>query len=305
MREQGKIWFNGKFVSWKNAKVHVLSHAIHYGSSIFEGIRCYEIKNKSFIFRLDAHIERLYDSAKIYRMEIPYSKNEFKAATLQVVQVNRLKSCYIRPLVFRGYGSMGVYPLSNPLEAVIAAWEWQGYLGKNAVDKGINVRISSWRRPAPDTFPTLAKAGGNYLNSQLIKVESVQSGIEEGIALDHYGYVSEGSGENVFMIKNGVVFTPPSSSSILAGITRHSVIVICRHLGIEIRQQVLPRESLYIADEVFLTGTASEIVPVKKIDDVKIGDGKRGEITERIQKVFLNIINGVDEDIFGWLTPVR
>ena len=302
---KGKIWFDGKLVDWKKANIHVLSHVVHYGSSVFEGLRCYNTPQGPGIFRLEAHIDRLYDSAKIYRMEIPYTKKQFSEAVLKVVKINKLKTCYIRPFVFRGYGSVGVYPLNNPLHAAIAAWAWGSYLGEESLTKGISVRISSWQRPAPNTFPTLSKAGGNYLNSQLIKMEALQDGFDEGIALDHYGYVSEGSGENVLIVKNGVIFTPPTSSSILAGITRHSIFVLSRELGIEIRQQVLPRESLYIADEVFLCGTAAEIVPVSKIDNIVIGDGKRGPITERVQKAFFDILHGKTPDRFEWLTPVK
>ncbi len=302
---KGKIWFDGKLVDWKKATIHVLSHVVHYGSSVFEGIRCYSTPGGPAIFRLDAHIDRLYDSAKIYRMEIPYTKKQFGQAVLKVVKVNKLKACYIRPIVFRGCGPVGVYPLKNPLQSVIAAWAWGSYLGEDSQTKGISVRISSWQRPAPNTFPTLAKAGGNYLNSQLVKMEAVQDGFDEGIALDHYGYVSEGSGENVFIGKNGVLFTPPTNSSILAGITRHSIFILARELGVEIRQQVLPRESLYIADEVFLTGTAAEIVPVSKIDNIIVGNGKRGPITERVQKAFFDILHGETPDRFEWLTPVK
>jgi branched-chain amino acid aminotransferase len=238
-------------------------------------------------------------------MEIPYTKKQFKEAVLRTVKVNRLKACYIRPFVFRGYGAMGLYPLKNPLQCAIAAWAFGAYLGEDSLTKGVSVRISSWHRQAPNTYPSLAKAGGNYLNSQLIKMEAVQDGFDEGIALDHYGYVSEGSGENVFIVKNGVIFTPPTSSSILAGITRHSVFVLARDLGIEIRQQVLPREGLYIADEVFLTGTATEIAPVVKIDNIPIGDGKRGPVTARVQKAFFDIVKGETPDRFDWLTPVK
>jgi len=302
---KGKIWFDGKLVDWKKATIHVMSHVVHYGSSVFEGIRCYNTSRGPAIFRLEAHVDRLYDSAKIYRMEIPYTKKQFNQAVLKVVKTNKLKSCYIRPIVLRGYGAVGVYPLNNPLHAVIAAWSWGSYLGEESLTKGISVRISSWQRPAPNTFPTLAKAGGNYLNSQLVKMEAVRDGFDEGIALDHYGYVSEGSGENVCIVKNGVIFTPPTSSSILPGITRHSIFVLARELGIEIRQQVLPRESLYIADEVFLSGTAAEIVPVSKIDNIVIGDSKRGPITERVQKAFFDILHGETPDRFEWLTPVK
>jgi branched-chain amino acid aminotransferase len=301
---KGKIWFDGKMVDWKKATIHVLSHVIHYGSSVFEGIRCYSTSRGPAVFRLEAHVDRLYDSAKIYRMDIPYTKKQINQAIIKVVKINKLKACYIRPIVFRGYGSVGVYPLKNPLQTAIAAWDWGSYLGEESLTKGISVRISSWQRPAPNTFPTLSKAGGNYLNSQLVKMEAVQDGFDEGIALDHYGYVSEGSGENVFIVKNGVIFTPPTNSSILAGITRHSIFVLARELGVEIRQQVLPRESLYIADEVFLTGTAAEIVPVSKIDNIVIGEGKRGPVTTRVQKAFFDILHGETPDRFEWLTPV-
>ncbi len=302
---KGKIWFDGKLVDWKKANIHVMSHVVHYGSSVFEGVRCYNTKQGPAIFRLESHIDRLFDSGKVYRMEIPYTKKQFQEAVLKTVKVNKLKACYIRPFVFRGYGAMGVYPLKNPLHCAIAAWSWGSYLGEDALEKGISVRISSWQRQAPNTFPALAKAGGNYLNSQLIKMEAIQDGFDEGIALDHYGYVSEGSGENVFIVKNGVIFTPPTSSAILAGITRHSVFVLARDMGIEIRQQVLPRESLYIADEVFLTGTAAELTPVSKIDNIKIGDGKRGPVTEKVQKAFFDVLTGETPDRFDWLTPVK
>lgn len=301
---KGKIWMDGKLVDWKKANIHVLSHVVHYGSSVFEGIRCYETQGGPAVFRLDDHIDRLYDSAKIYRMDIPMTKAEFVQNVLKVVRVNKLKSCYIRPLVYRGYGSMGVYPMKNPVNTMIAAWFWGSYLGDAALEKGISVRISSWHRAAPNTFPTLAKGGGNYLNSQLIKMEAVQDGFDEGIALDHYGYVSEGSGENVFMVKNGVLFTPPSSSSILAGITRHSIFVLAREMGLKVRQQVIPREGLYIADEVFLTGTAAEVTPVSKIDNIAIGTGKRGPITHRLQQAFFDIVRGDAPDRFNWLTFV-
>ena len=301
---KGKIWMDGKLVDWKKANIHVLSHAVHYGSCVFEGVRCYHTKQGPGIFRLDAHVDRLFDSAKIYRMEIPYTKKQFADPIVKGVRANKLKACYIRPFVFRGYGPMGLYPLKNPLQSVIAAWAWGSYLGEEALSKGISVRISSWQRQAPNTFPALAKAAGNYLNSQLVKMEAVQDGFDEGIALDHYGYVSEGSGENVFIVKNGVIFTPPTSGAILAGITRHSIFVMARDMGIEIRQQVLPRESLYIADEVFLTGTAAEMVPVSKIDNIIIGDGKRGPVTTKVQKAFFDIIKGEVADKFDWFTRV-
>jgi len=301
---QGKIWCDGKFVEWADATCHVLSHVIHYGSSVFEGLRCYETKQGAAVFRLRDHVNRLYDSAKIYRMEIPYTKKEFEEAILETVRVNSLKSCYIRPFVFRGLGSMGVNPLQCPVKCVIAAWLWGKYLGEESIEKGVSVRISSWHRPAPNTFPALAKAGGNYLNSQLIKVEAVNDGFDEGIALDHYGFVSEGSGENVFLVRNGVIYTPPSSSSILPGITRHCVFTLARTFGIRIHQQVIPREALYVADEVFFSGTAAEITPVTRIDNIVIGDGRIGPITRRVQSAFFEIVEGKVPDTHGWFTPV-
>lgn len=301
---QGKIWFDGKFVEWADAKCHVLSHVIHYGSAVFEGLRCYETKRGPAVFRLRDHVKRLYDSAKIYRMEIPYTQADFERAIIETVSINRLNACYIRPIVFRGLGAMGVNPKGCPIHCVVAAWSWGKYLGDEAMEKGVSVRISSWQRPAPNTFPTLAKAAGNYLNSQLIKVEAVNDGFDEGIALDHYGFVSEGSGENIFLVRNGAIYTPPSSSSILPGITRHCVITLARDLGIRIRQQVIPREALYIADEVFFSGTAAEITPVTRIDNIAIGDGRRGPITERVQSSFFAIIAGAEEDKYGWFTPV-
>ena len=301
---QGKIWYDGKFVEWADATCHVLSHVVHYGSSVFEGLRCYETKQGPAVFRLRDHVNRLYDSAKVYRMEIPYTKEEFEEAILETVRVNSLKSCYIRPFVFRGLGSIGVNPLQCPVQCVVAAWLWGKYLGEEAMEKGVSVRISSWHRPAPNTFPALAKAGGNYLNSQLIKIEAMNDGFDEGIALDHYGFVSEGSGENVFLVRNGVIYTPPSSSSILPGITRHCVFTLARDLGIRIHQQVIPREALYIADEVFFSGTAAEITPVTRIDNIDIGDGRCGPLTRRVQSAFFEIVEGKAPDAHGWFTPV-
>ncbi|OGS46255.1 MAG: branched chain amino acid aminotransferase [Elusimicrobia bacterium RIFOXYD2_FULL_34_15] len=302
---KGKIWFDGKLVDWQDAKIHVLSHVVHYGSSIFEGIRCYNTEKGPAIFRLEAHIDRLYDSAKIYRMDIPFTKEEFLNACVEVVKINKFKECYIRPVVFRGYGELGVNPLKNPINCAVAAWEWGAYLGKEALEKGASVHVSSWRRPAPDTFPALAKAGGNYLNSQLIKMEAINSGYDEAIVLDVYGYVSEASGENIFIIKNGVIFTPPTGSSILAGITRHTVFSIARDMDMRIEQHSIPRESLYIADEVFLTGTAAEVTPVSKIDKIIIGTGKCGEVTKKLQTQYFNLIKGKTKDKYNWLTYVK
>jgi len=301
---QGKIWYDGKLVDWDKATCHILSHVVHYGSSVFEGIRCYEVSEKPAVFRLQEHMKRLFDSCKIYRLDLPYSREDFDRAVIDTIKVNELKSCYVRPLVFRGLGTMGVSPLECPVHCAVAVWSWGKYLGEEAMENGVSVRVSSWQRPAPNTFPSLAKAGGNYLNSQLIKVEAINDGFDEGIALDHYGFVSEGSGENIFLVRNGVVYTPPSSSSILPGITRHCVFTLARDLGIRIQQQVLPREALYVADEVFFSGTAAEITPVAKIDNIAIGNARRGPITEKIQSEFFRIVEGTVEDRHGWFTPV-
>lgn len=301
---QGKIWFDGKLVDWADATCHILSHVVHYGSSVFEGLRCYNTASGPAVFRLHDHMTRLFDSAKIYRFDVPYTCEELSQAVIDTVAANDLDSCYIRPFLFRGLGTMGVNPLNCPVHSAVAVWSWGKYLGDEAMEKGVSVRISSWHRPAPNTFPSLAKAGGNYLNSQLIKIEAVQDGFDEGIALDHYGFVSEGSGENVFMVRNGVIFTPPSSSSILPGITRHCVFTLAREFGIRIQQQVIPREALYVADEVFFSGTAAEITPVTKIDNIEIGTGKRGSVTEKIQSAFFEIVEGKRPDKYGWFTPV-
>lgn len=299
-----KIWFNGEMVGWEDAKIHVLSHVVHYGSSVFEGLRCYDTKQGPVCFRLGDHIRRLFDSAKIYRMPIPYSQEEIVEASLETIRVNRLGACYLRPIVFRGYGEMGVDPTSCPVDVVIAVWKWGAYLGPEALEKGVSVRVSSWTRLAPNTMPSLAKAGSNYMNFQLIKMEAQRDGYAEGIALDTQGYVSEGGGENVFMVRNGKIYTPDTGSSVLPGITRHSVIVLARELGYVVTQRPIPRESLYIADEVFFTGSAAEISPISKIDQLQIGDGRRGPITKALQEAFFATITGEVEDRQGWLTPV-
>jgi branched-chain amino acid aminotransferase len=304
MPKSNIIWSNGENLPWDDAKIHVLSHVVHYGSSVFEGIRCYDTKRGPAVFRLEDHIKRLYDSAKIYRMEIPYPQQEFMDAVLATIRANDLKSCYIRPIVFRGYGSLGVDPMSCPVDSVIAVWEWGEYLGADALEKGVSVGISSWNRMAPNTIPALAKAGGNYLNSQLVRIEANQNGFDEGIVLGVDGLVSEGSGENIFVIKNEQIYTPASHYGILPGITRHSAITLARDLGMRVEQRGIPREFLYIADEVFFTGTAAEISPITKIDHLQIGDGKRGPITEKIQKLFFDVVTGEVEDPHGWLTPV-
>ncbi|MFH1784656.1 MAG: branched-chain amino acid transaminase [bacterium] len=301
---KGKIWFDGKLVDWKDANIHILSHALHYGSCVFEGARCYKTKKGAAIFRLDEHIKRLYDSAKIYRMEIPFKQEEFRQAIIDTIKANKYDACYIRPFVWRGYGPMGVNPLENPLRCAVAVWEWGTYLGEGVLEKGISVQVSSWNRFAPNTMPSLAKAAGNYLNSQLVKMEAAMNGFDEGIVLDTNGYVSEGSGENIFVARNSVIYTPPTSASILAGITRHSMFVLARDLGIRIEKHMIPREALYIADEIFFTGTAAEVTPVTKVDNIAVGNGKVGPITKKMQDEFFGIIRGEKEDKHGWLTYV-
>ncbi|HUT36086.1 MAG TPA: branched-chain amino acid transaminase [Planctomycetota bacterium] len=302
--EAKKIWMDGEFVDWEAAKVHVLVHALHYGSSVFEGMRCYSTPGGPACFRLHDHLHRLRQSAKIYRMEIPYTTEELAAATRELIRVNEQKSCYVRPIVFRGYGPMGVNPLDSPLQVVIATWEWGAYLGDQAAQTGIDVCVSSWTRLAPNTEPSLAKAGANYMNSQLMKMEAVVNGYAEAIALDIHGYVAEGSGENIFIVKDGGIVTPPSGASILPGITRHSVIVLARELGHEVRKQIIPREGLYIADEVFLTGSAAEITPVRSVDRIPVADGTPGPITTAVRKAFMDIVTGAVPDRHGWLEPV-
>lgn len=299
-----KIWMNGSFVNWDDAKIHVLSHVVHYGSSWFEGIRCYDTKKGSAVFRLNEHIRRLFDSAKIYRSQVPYTESQFADAIKQTIIVNNLKACYIRPIIYRGYGDVGVNPTGCPIDMAIAVWEWGAYLGADALEQGIDVCISSWRRAAPDTFPTLAKAGGNYMNSQLIKLEAIANGYSEGVALGVDGTVSEGSGENIFVIRENVIYTTPLSSAILSGVTRSSVLTLAREFGYSIVEMAIPREMLYIADEIFFTGTAAEITPIRSIDKIVIGAGKCGPITKQFQTAFFNIVqNGQDKH--NWLTFVR
>lgn len=299
------LWHNGELVPWDDAKVHVGTHVLHYGSSVFEGIRCYKTERGSAVFRLPEHARRLYDSAKIYRMDTGYSVQELADACLETIRANEMEHCYIRPIVFRGYHSLGVNPLPCPVETWVMVWQWGAYLGEEALENGVDVKVSTWNRMAPNTMPFMAKAGSNYMSSALIKMEALEEGYSEAIALTPDGYVSEGSGENLFVVRNDVVFTPPLSSSILPGITRDSVITLARDLGYEVRQtQQLPRESLYIADEVFFSGTAAEITPVRSIDRITVGEGKRGPITEQLQRHFFDIVHGKAEDPYGWLTPV-
>jgi len=299
-----KIWHNGKFIAWDEARIHVLSHVVSYGSSVFEGIRCYETAAGPAIFRLRDHLRRMFDSAKIYRIDIPFTLDEVGEACVELVSVNSLRSCYIRPIVLRGYGEVGVAGMGNPTEVFLACWEWGKYLGEEAISGGVDVCVSSWTRIAPNTLPALAKAGANYMNSQLMRMEASVNGYAEGIALDAAGYVSEGSGENIFVIRDGKIHTPPLGASVLPGITRDSVLKVAQQLGIPIVETIIPREMLYIADEIFFTGTAAEISPIRSVDRITVGEGRRGPITERLQREFFGILDGTKEDRYGWLSPV-
>ena len=301
----GKIWMNGSFVDWADATIHVGSHVVHYGSGVFEGIRCYATPAGPVVFRLDAHLRRFYDSAKVYRMTPGIDRPTFREAVLETVRVNGYAACYIRPLLYRGYHSLGVNPFTCPVEAAILVWEWGAYLGEEALEKGVDVQVSSWARPAPNTFPAMAKSTANYANSQLIKMEATLNGYDEAIALDPSGLVSEGSGQNIFVIRDGVVFTPPMGGSVLPGITRDVIVTLARDLGMSVVEQPVPREMLYVADEVFFTGTAAEISPIRSIDKITIGDGARGPVTAAVQRRFFDVVNGRVADAHGWLTPVR
>jgi branched-chain amino acid aminotransferase len=300
-----KIWRNGEFIAWDDAKIHVLSHVVSYGSSVFEGIRCYETASGPAVFRLPEHVRRMVDSAKIYRMDnFQFTPEALAGAILELVAVNQLRSCYVRPIVLRGYGEMGVNGTKNPVDVYLACWEWGKYLGDEALADGVDVCVSSWNRIAPNTLPALAKAGANYMNSQLMKMEAVANGYAEGIALDKSGYVSEGSGENIFLVRDGRIVTPPLGTSVLPGITRDSILKLAGDLGIPIVEQIIPRELLYIADEVFFSGTAAEITPIRSVDRITIGKGRRGPITEQLQREFFAIVNGTKPDRYNWLTPV-
>ena len=304
-QEHGAIvWHNGKLVPWQEATIHVMSHVVNYGSSVFEGIRCYDTKRGSAVFRLDAHIERLFNSAHIYRMQIPFTSQEITEACGQLVTANQYKECYLRPIVIRGYGTFGVDPFPCPIDAYICTWQWGKYLGPEALEQGVDVCVSSWTRIAPNTLPSMAKAGANYMNSQLIKMEAIMNGYVEGIALDVNGYVSEGSGENVFVVRHGAIYTAPLGNSVLPGITRDSVIRIAKDRAIPVIEQMIPREMLYIADEVFFSGTAAEITPVRSVDKISVNKGVVGPITKTLQKEFFGIVQGTAADRFGWLTKV-
>jgi branched-chain amino acid aminotransferase len=297
----GKIWMNGNLVDWADAKIHVASHVIHYGSGVFEGARCYDTKKGSAVVRLDAHMKRLLMSAKINRMDSPFTQPQLEAAVLDTIRANGFNACYIRPIMYRGYNALGVNPLTCPVDVAVMVWEWGTYLGAEALEKGVDVCISSWNRMAPNTFPSLSKTSGNYANAALIRMEAEANGYSEGIALDTFGYVSEGSGENIFVVRDGTIYTPPLSASILPGITRDMVIQIADDLGYHVSEENLPREMLYIADEVFFAGTAVELTPVRSVDKIQVGGGRRGPVTEAIQRRFLAIISGDSPDTHGWL----
>ena len=300
----GTIWMNGKLVEWKDATIHIASHVIHYGSGVFEGARCYGTPKGSAVFRLDEHLVRLANSAKIYRMEYPLDLAGWREAVLGTIRANQLKACYIRPLVYRGYDTLGVNPLPNPVDAAIMLWEWGAYLGADALEQGTDVKVSSWSRMAPNTLPAMAKSTANYANSALIKMDALADGYSEGIALDVYGNVSEGSGQNIFIVRDGALYTPPISASVLGGITRDSVMTLARDLGYQVAETNLPREALYIADEVFFTGTAAEVTPIRSIDKITIGSGTRGPVTAALQRAFFAVVNGEVPDAYGWLTYV-
>ena len=301
-----KIWHNGEFIDWDDAKVHVLAHALHYGTSVFEGIRCYDTRNGPAVFRLPEHVRRMFESAKIYRMiDLGFTQEEIAEACKAVTIVNGLSSCYIRPIAFRGFGDVGVRALSNPIEFYIACWEWGRYLGSEALEEGVDVCVSSWTRIAPNTLPAIAKVAANYMNSQLILMEANMHGYTEGIALDAAGYVSEGSGENIFLVRDGIIYTPPLGTSVLPGITRDSVICLTQYLGYPLKEQAIPREWLYIADELFFSGTAAEVTPIRSVDKIEVGSGRRGPVTEHIQSEFLAITAGEKDDRFGWLSETR
>jgi branched-chain amino acid aminotransferase len=296
------IWHNGRIIAWDEAQIHVMSHVVHYGSSVFEGLRCYAQPNGSGIFRLPEHMQRLLDSAKIYRMPVGYSLEELCAAAVELVEANGVAPCYIRPIAFRGYGEIGVNPLKAPVEVYIANFPWGKYIPGNA---GADVCVSSWNRLAPNTMPSLAKAGANYMNSQLIRMEAEINGYDEGIALDVNGYLSEGSGENLFVVRGGILYTTPMANSVLNGITRTSVLTIARDLDIPVVEQALPREMLYICDEAFFSGTAAEVTHLHSVDRVLVADGDMGPITSAIRAEFFAIVNGTKPDRYGWLTPVK
>jgi branched-chain amino acid aminotransferase len=301
----GTIWMNGALVDWKDATIHVASHVVHYGSAVFEGARCYDTARGPACFRLDAHMRRLIDSARIYRMIPKWDQQALTDAVIGLIKVNNFKACYIRPLVYRGYDSLGVDPMSCPIDVAIMLWEWGAYFTPEALEQGMDVKVSTWARNAPNTTPAMAKSVANYANAQLIKMEAKEEGYLEGIALDVYGNVSEASGANIFLVRDGVIFTPPIGNSVLGGITRDSVMAIARDRGFEVREQTIPREMLYIADEVFFCGTAAEVTPIRSVDHIQVGRGRRGPITEALQERFYQVVTGQAEDKWGWLQYVN
>jgi len=305
MEKSDSIWMNGRLVPWDEARLHVLSHVVHYGSAVFEGIRCYRTRSGPAVFRLAEHVERLLNSAKVHRMPPVYTAAQLVAAIQETIRANRLDACYIRPIVYRGYGMLGVNPFPCPVDMAIMVMDWGKYLGPEALEKGVDVCVSSWTRVAPNTLPAMAKSSANYMNSQLMKMEAIKDGYAEGIALDAEGFLSEGSGENLFLVKKGALITPPLVSSVLPGITRDTILTLARRMGLEVHEARLLRETLYIADEVFLTGTAAEITPVRSVDKIVVGKGARGPITEALQKAFFDVIECRVPDEFGWLTFVR
>jgi branched-chain amino acid aminotransferase len=299
------IWRDGTFIKWNDAQVHVLSHSMQFGSAVFEGVRCYETPRGPAVFRLEDHLQRLLNSCKIYRMDVPYSVDDLVAATCELVDRNAMKACYIRPMVLRGFGAAGMMPADSPIETYLPCWPWEAYLGHGAMENGVDACISTWHRVAPNTIPAGAKVAGNYLGGQLIKMEALANGYGEGIALDTDGMVSEASGQNVFVVSKGAIFTSPVNGTLLPGITRDAIITMARAMGISVVEQAVPREMLYVADEVFLTGTATEVAPVRSVDKITVGTGKRGAITQQIQQKFLDLVHGRTEDPNGWLTYVR
>ncbi len=299
-----KIWHNGKFIHWDDAKIHVLAHVVSYGSGVFEGIRCYETPQGPAIFRLRDHMQRLINSARIYRMELPYSVEQFSIVACELVRINKMGACYVKPIVLRGYGEVGVNPLTSPIELYMACWNWGAYLGPEALAKGVDVCVSSWTRIAPNTLPAMSKAAANYMNSQLIRMEASLNGFAEGIALDSDGHVSEGSGMNIFLVHDGTLYTPPLATSILPGITRDTVMKLAADFNIPAKEAVIPREMLYVADEVFFAGTAVEVTPIRSVDKIVVGKGVAGPVTRQIQQEFFAVTSGKIPDRHGWLTPV-
>ena len=300
-----KIWHNGKWINWDDAQLHVLSHVVSYGSAVFEGIRCYETKQGPAIFRLREHMTRLVNSAKIYRMDLPFTAEDFGNAATELVRLNKLNSCYVKPIVLRGYGEVGVNPLNSPIDVYMACWSWGAYLGPEALTKGVDIGVSSWTRIAPNTLPAMSKAAANYMNSQLIRMEATFNGYAEGIALDSGGHVSEGSGMNVFLVHDGTLYTPPLATSILPGITRDTIVKLAEDLGIPVKETVIPREMLYIVDEVFFVGTAVEVTPIRSVDHIVVGKGVAGPITRKLQDEFFALTSGSKPDRHNWLTPVN